>query len=379
MNNFSYQSPTKLVFGKDVVNGLGEAVQDYGRKVLLLYGGGSIKRNGAYNDVMKQMNEIGAEVYEYGGIKSNPLHSDADEAAELGREKKVDLILAVGGGSVIDTAKAVAMTVPVDHSCWEFYNKSRLPQTALPMINVLTLAATGTETNMFTVVQNQEEKLKVSVVNPVLYPKYAFLDPQYTFTVPRNYTAYGITDLVAHSLEVFFGKGESTLSDKYVYAIIKEALEYGPLLLNDLQDYELRAKVMLAATMALNGITMIGKEHGDWGVHAIGHVLSVLYDVPHGASLSVAYPAWLKYHKKKAAGRIAELGQNIFGTDSAEDSIEALQNYFVEIGSPVKLSQLDQPGIDADEILRTLIRNKASGFHYKLDEGDLREIISLFR
>ena len=167
---------------------------------------------------------------------------------------------------------------------------------------MLTLAATGTEMNRFAVVQNNQTKEKLGYGDPLIYPKESFLDPSYTISVPANYTSYGITDLIAHSLEAFFGEGEASLSDRFVYAIIHEALDNGPLLMKDPENYLLREKIMYAATNALNNLTFYGRKSGDWGVHSIGHVLSVLYDIPHGASLSIAYPAWLRLHQDRIPG-----------------------------------------------------------------------------
>jgi len=378
MENFILHNPVKLHFGKNVVENLGKSVSHYGKKVLLVYGGGSIKRNGIYGQVTDQLRKAGAEVFEYPGIRPNPVIEDVDKAAVLGRENKADVVLAVGGGSVIDSAKIISITIPVGHSGWEFIKDKAKPKTAIPLIAVLTLAATGTEMNRFAVVQNNRTKEKLGYGDPLTYPKESFLDPSYTISVPPDYTSYGITDLIAHSLEAFFGEGEATLSDRFVYAIIREAIDNGPLLLNDPGNYALREKIMYAATNALNNLTFYGRKSGDWGVHSIGHVLSVLYDVAHGASLSIAYPAWLRLHKDRIPGRIAELGINLFQTNTADQAIEHLESFFVSVKSPVRLSDI---GIDAklkgEEIYRTLYSCKAGGNHHPLKAEDYRELIRL--
>ncbi len=377
MENFTLELPTKLHFGKDVVNDLAEAIDEYGKKVLLVYGKGSIKRNGAYDDVVNQLKKINASVTEYYGIKSNPVFEDADKAAEAGRKNNVDIILAVGGGSVIDTAKAIAVTIPVNHSSWDFYKKKETPKKAIPLIDVLTLAATGTETNMFSVMQNDKTKSKISIITPLIFPQHAFLDPKYTISVPANYTAYGIVDLMAHSLEIFFGKTESSLSDRFAISILQEATEYGPKLMNNLNSYELRARIMLASTMALNGITTIGKGKGDWGAHAIGHVLSVLYDIPHGASLSITYPAWMKFHSDKAASRIIKLGQHLFNTNDIGETIEQFEKFFKSLGSPVKLEEMNITSNKKEEIINCLIKNRSKGFYYDFTGKDYKELIGM--
>ncbi len=371
-------NPVKLHFGRGVVEKLGVTLLKYGRRVLLVYGGGSIKKNGIYDDVLAQLHKTGVDVFEYQGIKPNPLIEDVDAAANLGREKKVDLILAVGGGSVIDSSKIISITIPVTHSGWDFIKGNSKPKSAIPLVSILTLAATGTEMNRFAVVQNNRTKEKLGYGDALTYPRESFLDPAYTLSVPRDYTAYGITDLVAHCLEAYFGEGEATLSDRFVYSIVLEAFEYGPKLMDNLSDYGLREKIMYAATSALNNLTGYGRKNGDWGVHSIGHVLSVLYDVPHGASLSVAYPAWLRLHLTRDPGRISELGKNLFGTTTPIEAIEGLESFFTKIGSPVRLASC---GIDAsqkgEEIFRTLKANKVGGNHHKLTDEDYRELIGL--
>jgi len=376
MEQFILYNPVKLHFGRGVAEHLGNTVLKYGKRVLLLYGGGSIKKNGIYDQVMAQLKNIGAEVFEYQGIRPNPVIEDVDAAAKLGREHNVDVILAVGGGSVIDSAKIISITIPVLHSGWEFMKGKEKPLSAVPLIAVLTLAATGTEMNRFAVVQNTLTKEKLGYGDPLTYPKESFLDPVYTLSVPYNYTSYGITDLIAHCLEAYFGAGEATLSDRFVFAIIREALDYGPALMNDLSNYSLREKIMYAATNALNNLTAYGRKNGDWGVHSLGHVLSVLYDVPHGASLSIVYPAWLKLHLDRAPDRIAHLGENLFGTATAEEAIQELESFFRSIDSPVRLSDY---GIDAQskgaEIISTWKSNKSVGNHHRLSENDYPELL----
>jgi len=380
MENFVLYNPVKLHFGRGVVNNLGKSVSKYGKRVLLVYGGGSIKKNGIYVQVMDQMKKSGLEVFEYQGIKPNPIIEDVDAAADLGRQKKVDVILAVGGGSVIDSAKIIAVTVPVDHSGWDFMSGNKTPTTALPVVGVLTLAATGTEMNRFAVVQNNATKEKIGTGWSFTYPKESFLDPAYTLSVPADYTGYGIADLVAHCLEAWFGEGEASLSDRFVASIIHEAIAYGPSLMDDLENYQLREKIMYAATSALNNLTMYGRKNGDWGVHSLGHVLSVLYDVPHGASLSIVFPAWMRHHREKAGERIIELGNALYGLGTVDETIYELEAFFTSIGCPTRLSDF---GIDArekgEEIVQTMIINEASGNHFKLGEEDYRKLVELMK
>ncbi len=377
MENFTIYNPTQLHFGRGVTDTLGKTIEKYGKKVLLMYGKGSIKRNGIYDKVTEQLKLAGAEIIEYGGIKPNPVFEDVNEAAALGKKHNVDVILAVGGGSVIDSAKITALTIPCDDSAWRIMIKMAKPQTAVPVIAVLTLAATGTEMNPFAVLQNVQTHKKIGYGNPLIYPKHSFLDPAFTFSVSREYTAYGIADLIAHALENYFGAGDASLSDKFVYSIIREAMEFGPALLDDLHSYDLRAKIMYAATNALNGLTGYGRVVGDWGVHSIGHVLSLLYDSPHGATLSVAYPAWMKVVKEKDPGRISELGKNLFGTTSPDDTISAFENLFRKLSCPLKMKDLGIDEDKKDEIIDMMKKNKVDGAHFKLSHHDIERIVGL--
>jgi alcohol dehydrogenase YqhD (iron-dependent ADH family) len=377
MINFKIENPTVVHFGKDVMNDLGSVVARYGKKVLLVYGKGSIKTNGIYDKTVAQLTGVGAEVFEYSGIKPNPVVDDVNEAAELGRKEKVDVILAVGGGSVIDSAKIISMCIPIKTTAWRVMIKLDRPKKAIPLLAVLTLAATGTEMNPFAVLQNEDANKKIGFGDKLMYPKHSFLDPQNTFSVSKNYTAYGIVDLMAHCMENYFGKGEATLSDRFVFSILDEAVEYGPKLLENLQDYDLRAKIMYAATMALNGLTLYGRESGDWGVHDIGHTLSLLFDTPHGASLSIAYPAWLKVQKEKMPDRIVQLGKAVFGVNSADDTIDVLESFFRSLESPVRLSEAGISSEKKPVILETMIKNKVRGSNFKLTQEELAEIVEL--
>ena len=377
MENFKIDNPTILHFGKGVINDLGETIKLFGKKVMLVYGGGSIKKKGIYESVMNQLNENGVEVIEYSGIKPNPIVDDVNAAAENGKQFQPDVILAVGGGSVIDSAKVLALTIPCEHTAWRIMIGMAKPTTAIPLIAVLTLAATGSEMNSIAVLQNVETHKKIPIRHDLIYPKHSFLDPQYTFSVPKDYTAYGIVDLISHAMEAYFGEGSATLSDRFVCSIILEAVEYGPALLNDLNNYELRARIMYAATQALNGFTMYGRVSGEWGVHSIGHILSLLYDVPHGATLSVVYPAWLKLMKDRIPQRILEFGKMIFNTSTSEETISALENFFISIKAPVRMNEIGIRNDKKAEIQDMMIKNKVNGMYYKLSKEDIEKVVEL--
>ena len=377
MENFISHNPTSLHFGKGVIETIGRTVKPLGSKVLLVYGKGSVKRSGLYDRIITQLNQAGATIFEYDGIQPNPLVEDVDKAAAIGRENNVDYILAVGGGSVIDSAKIISITIPVTHSAWKFYEYKAKPVKAVPLIAVLTLAATGTEMNPFAVLQNPETGRKDGYGSPLCFPVHSFLDPEVTYTVPADYTAYGIADLMAHCFENFFSVSECSLSDRFIAAIIADAMEWGPKLMDNLNGYEERAAIMYDATMALNTMTGNGKGGGDWGVHGMGHILSLLHGVPHGASLSIIFPAWMKHLNVKAEKQISRLGSLLFGNGDVDATILRFEEFFARIGSPVRLSQVGIGEEKFEEIIQFMIRNKVEGRSYKLAEDDYRKIMEL--
>jgi alcohol dehydrogenase YqhD (iron-dependent ADH family) len=377
MENFTAYNPTNLHFGKGITAKLGVTVSQIGKKVLLVYGKGSVLKNGIHAHVVDQLKAASCEFFEYSGIKPNPVIEDVNAAAKLGRENYVDVIVAIGGGSVIDSAKIISIAIPVTHDAWDFMTGKVKPKTAIPLVTVLTLAATGTEMNAFAVVQNNEAKMKPGYGHVLLYPKHSFLDPSFTLSVPENQTAFGISDLIAHSLEAYFGKGDASLSDRFVYGVIGEALEFGPLLMKDLQNYEYREKIMYAATCALNGMVFHGRAGGDWGVHEFGHIFSLLYDLPHGASLSIAYPAWLKLQSNRIPDRITQLGKKLFSATDPSETILGFENFFASIGCPVRLAEVGITSDKKSEVIAVAVKNKISGSNHKLSEQDYSDLFDL--
>jgi alcohol dehydrogenase YqhD (iron-dependent ADH family) len=375
MENFVAYNPVRLHFGKNCVNDLGEAAAALGKKALLVYGKGSVLRNGSYDDTLKQLKDSGIAIAEYSGIKPNPVVDAVDEAANIGISEKVDMVVAVGGGSVIDSAKIIAVCIADKAKGWDVMTRKHEPVGSLPMIAVLTLAATGTEMNPTSVLQNHTTDQKIGFRHPVMFPVHSFLDPSYTMSVPANYTAFGIVDLVAHSLEAWFGKGEADLSDRFVVSIIKEALDAGPKLMKDLTNYGYRERIMWAATNALNDTTMHGRVSGDWGVHALGHTLSYLYDTAHGATLSIFYPAWMRWLGEKNPERVILLGEALFGTRSVEETVQAFESYFSLLGSPVRAKESGIGEDQKERILSLMNKNSVSGMHWKLERGDRKAIV----
>ncbi len=379
MENFVAYNPTRVHFGKGVAHTLGKAASELGRRALLVYGKGSVMRNGSYRDTLDQLEKSGLEVIEYSGIKPNPIVEDVDAAASLGMEHKVDMVVAVGGGSAIDSAKIIAVCIAGKCRGWDVMDGSHRVRTALPLIAVLTLAATGTEMNAVAVVQNDRTREKFGYHHPTMFPKHSFLDPSYTITVPPDQTAYGIVDLVLHALETYFGQGEASLSDRFVESIVLETMDFAPPLMENLEDYELRARMMWAATNALNGLTSAGRANGDWASHALGHQLSLLYDTAHAATLSIIFPAWMKHMKPRIGHRLEKLGERLFGDPSPEHTIQRIEAFFKSVGCPIRLQEIGLGPSNKKEILDLMNRNKCNGKNPEnhLTDSDRAAIVEL--
>lgn len=375
MENFVTYNPVKLHFGVNVIDTLGETVKQYGNRVLLIYGKGSVKTFGYYDQVIAQLEKAELEIFEYSGIKPNPIIEDVEKATLLGRENNIDVIVALGGGSVIDSAKVMSLSIATGENPWDYMSWKLTPQKAIPLVTVLTLAATGTEMNAAAVVQNQHTGQKNGFVNPLMFPKNSFLDPKFTVSVPRNYTAFGVVDLIAHAMEAFFGQGEPSITDQITIDIIKDAMKWGPLLLDDLTNVDLRTKIMLDATLALNGLTNYGKKSGDWGVHGLGHELSLLFDTPHGASLSIVYPAWLKLQKDRIPERIIKLGKGLFNSDNVDDTIKNFISFFQKVDSPVCMDEIKINPEQKIDIINQFNKNKVSGMHHSLNNEDYEILV----
>jgi len=380
MENFIAYNPTKLYFGKQVLNDLPKEISDFGTKVLLITGQGSVKKYGYYDLVVNKLKEEGKEIIAFSGIKPNPTLDTAEQAVALARKEQVDFILALGGGSVIDSAKIINMAYANDLPVWDIMKHNVKPVKKVPLVAVLTLAATGTEMNGAAVLQNHQTLEKIGYFSPLMYPDISFLDPTFTLTVPENQTVNGIVDLVAHSLEAFFAGGIAPLSDRFIAAIILETMDYAKSLLKDLNNYELRARMMWSATVAENGSTMHGREFsGDWGTHALAHHISLLWDMPHGQTLSVVFPAWMKAMSYKIEKRLQDLGSLLTGKDEINtgETIQLIENFFKNIGAPVTFNELGLGENEKKELLDLWTINKPSGLKISLNENDYQRIISL--
>lgn len=357
MESFVFHNPTKLIFGRGQIARLGDEVVRYGRRVLLVYGGGSIKRIGLYDEVMDILNRIGAVVYELPGVEPNPRLSTVYRGIDICRREGIELVLAVGGGSVLDCAKAVAVGAKFDGDIWDVITGKARATGALPIGTVLTLAATGSEMNPNSVITNWETKEKVGWASPPYsYPAFSILDPVYTFTVPRDHTVYGIVDMMAHCLEQYFHTATNTpLQDRWNESVLRTVIETAPKVLENPHDYEARETLLFCGTMALNHVISMGTGGGDWATHDMEHAVSAVYDIPHGGGLAILFPNWMKYCLGTNPARFAQLAVRVFDVDPAGRSdtevglegIERLRQFWTSIGAPSRLADY---GIGDDQI-----------------------------
>ncbi|MBO9599704.1 MAG: iron-containing alcohol dehydrogenase [Cohnella sp.] len=383
MNAFELHNPTKLVFGAGKVQKLGELVQPYGKRILLVYGGGSIKKSGLYDEVQAQLKTIGATVYELPGIEPNPRLSTVKKGIAICREHNVEFILAVGGGSVIDAAKAVAVGVPYEGDVWDFTIGKAAIKAALPLGTVLTLAATGSEMNGNSVISDWDNKLKRSFGSKLAYPKFSILDPKLTFTVPRDQTVNGIVDIMSHVFEQYFTHTQDIpLQSRFAESVLLTVIENGEKALENGSDYEARANLLLAGTYALNGTLPTGVVT-DWATHGIEHEVSAIYDIAHGAGLAIIFPNWMKYVYKENVGRFAQYATRVWNVDKAGKSdeeialagIEATRAYFTRIGAPATLGELSISGDQIDRMATEATRYGPIGSFKKLHKDDVKAIL----
>jgi alcohol dehydrogenase len=349
MQNFTYHNPTKLIFGKGQVEELKNEVPKYGKKVLMVYGGGSIKRNGLYDQVKNLLSEIDAEVFELAGVEPNPRLTTARKGIEICKEENIEFILAVGGGSVIDCTKAIAAGAKYDGDVWDFISRKNIAKDALPFGTILTLSATGSEMNAGSVITNWETQEKYGWGSAVTFPQFSILDPVNTFTVPLDQTIYGIVDMMSHVFEHYFHQVTNTpLQDRMCEAVLRTVMETAPKLLVDLENYEYRETIMLNGTMALNGMLSMGYR-GDWATHNIEHAVSAVYDIPHAGGLAILFPNWMKYNLDVNVGRFKQLAERVFDVnpegksdrDVALEGIEKLRDFWNSIGAPSKLADYE--------------------------------------
>lgn len=356
MQNFIYYNPTKLIFGKGQLEQLASEISPFGKKVLLVYGGGSIKRSGLYNQVIEQLNKMEAVVHELPGVEPNPRISTVRKGVEICKNEGIEFLLAVGGGSVIDCTKAIAAGAKYDGDAWDLVTKKAMVQAALPLGTVLTLAATGSEMNAGSVITNWETQEKYGWGSPLVFPKFSILDPTFTKTVPKNHTIYGMVDMMSHVFEQYFHNVENThLQDRMCEGVLKTVIETAPKLINDLQNDAYRETILYNGTIALNGMLAMGAR-GDWATHNIEHAVSAIYDIPHAGGLAILFPNWMKHTLSVNPGRFKQLAVRVFDVDPegktdeevALEGIAKLRAFWSSLGAPTRLAdyQIDDSNLE---------------------------------
>jgi len=359
MNDFMYHNPTKIEFGREKENNIGRYIKEANiESVLLVYGTGSIKKSGLYERVIASLKSNGISYEELDGVVSNPLLSRVNDGIKIVKEKKLQAVLGVGGGSVADSAKAIAAGAKYDGDVWDFYiNKAQISE-ALPVFTVMTLAATASEMNGNSVIMNDVTKQKYSISSVLVNPVVSVVNPELMATVSKDYLAYSAVDIIAHSIEVYFTASvHPNFNSRIVESIIKTVIETTEILIKNPDDYDARAEFAWAAIQALNGLTPAGTDGGSFPNHMIEHSLSAIYNVAHGAGLGVVMPAWMKWYESKNPAQFKRFAKEIFNEDDSTKGIEKLEEWFAKIGAPTTLeaagiarSGIQELAINANEL-----------------------------
>jgi len=347
MNNFDLYLNTHVFFGREAASNIPQNINCYGNRVLMVYGGGSIFKNGVYEEVTTILQNGGIEYIELGGIDPNPRIASVREGAKTCKENNIDVVLAVGGGSTVDCAKAIAAAACYSGDAWDLVlDKSKVTK-ALPIFVVLTVAATGSEMDCGAVISNPETKDKYDFDSPWMRPSCAFMDPTHTFTVPKKQTAAGTVDIMSHVLEAYFSRAQGFMQDRIAEALLKTCIVNGNVALDNPTDYDARANLMWASSWAINGLTSCGKGQA-WSVHQIEHMLSGYYDITHGVGLAILTPVWMEYVlDESSVDKFAEYAKNVWDVDdndkwnAAREGIRKTRECFTSWGMPTKLSELD--------------------------------------
>ncbi|HWP52177.1 MAG TPA: iron-containing alcohol dehydrogenase [Clostridia bacterium] len=390
MNNFEFYSPTKVIFGKGVENRVGEQVKASGAsKLLVHFGGGSVKKTGLLDRVEASLKAAEVDYLLLGGVQPNPRLGLVHEGIDLCRKEKVDMILAVGGGSAIDSAKAIAMGVLYDGDVWDFYSGKARPVAALPTCNILTIAAAGSETSTNTVVTNEDGWMKRGFGSELLRPVFTLMNPELLYTLPAYQTACGVTDIIMHTFERFFSPGGlNEVTDRIAEAILRTVMQYGVVCVKEPKNYDARSEVMWAGSLSHNHLTGLGRLT-DWATHQLEHELGGMFDVAHGAGLAAMWGAWARYVYRHDVMRFARYGANVLGLNLNYDNLEetalaaisATETYFKSLGMPINIPELMDRSLTEEEIKELAAKctnfgkRKIGGF-VQLGEQD---IINIYR
>ena len=383
MQNFDYMTPTRLIFGRDAIAKLPEVMTRFGKKILLTYGGGSIKKIGLYQKVLEMLK--GYDIVELPGIQPNPKYDPSVlDGVRLCKEHNVDVILSVGGGSVLDCSKAIAAGAKYDGDPWDLISYKVKAKSALPIVDILTLAATGSEYDCGGVISRTETNDKIGYIDPLLFPVVSILDPVYTFTVSKKQTAAGIADAMNHTIEQYFVEDSTLLNDGFCESMLRSLMTNGRKCLENPEDYTARAEMMLACTYGCNGILALGNSYSGWPCHGIEHALSAYYDITHGEGLAIITPRWMRHIlSERTMDRFVKYGINVFGIDPtlpkqeiAGKAIDATYEFFESINIPMHLREVGIDDSRIDEMAHHIAVNEGLDKAYvPLTEQDIKEIL----
>lgn len=383
MQNFDYMTPTRLIFGRDAIAKLPEVMTQFGKKILLTYGGGSIKRIGLYQKVLEMLE--GYDIVELPGIQPNPKYDPSVlDGVRLCKEHNVDVILSVGGGSVLDCSKAIAAGAKYDGDPWDLISYKVKAKAALPIVDIITLAATGSEYDCGGVISRTETNDKIGYIDPLLFPVVSILDPVYTFTVSKKQTAAGIADAMNHTIEQYFVEDSTLLNDGFCESMLRSLMTNGRKCLENPEDYTARAEMMLACTYGCNGILALGNSYSGWPCHGIEHALSAYYDITHGEGLAIITPRWMRHIlSERTMDRFVKYGINVFGIDPtlpkqeiAGKAIDATYEFFESINIPMHLRDVGIDDSRIDEMAHHIAVNEGLDKAYvPLTEQDIKEIL----
>lgn len=383
MQNFDYMTPTRLIFGRDAIAKLPEVMTRFGKKILLTYGGGSIKKIGLYQKVLEMLE--GYDIVELPGIQPNPKYDPSVlDGVRLCKEHNVDVILSVGGGSVLDCSKAIAAGAKYDGDPWDLISYKVKAKAALPIVDIITLAATGSEYDCGGVISRTETNDKIGYIDPLLFPVVSILDPVYTFTVSKKQTAAGIADAMNHTIEQYFVEDSTLLNDGFCESMLRSLMTNGRKCLENPEDYTARAEMMLACTYGCNGILALGNSYSGWPCHGIEHALSAYYDITHGEGLAIITPRWMRHIlSERTMDRFVKYGINVFGIDPtlpkqeiAGKAIDATYEFFESINIPMHLRDVGINDSRIDEMAHHIAVNEGLDKAYApLTEQDIKEIL----
>lgn len=385
MNNFTFENKTKIIFGKQSEENVGIETKKYADKVLLHYGGGSIKKSGLYDRTIKSLKEQNIEIFELGGVAPNPRLTLVHEGIKICRENDIGFILAVGGGSVIDSAKAIGVGFYYEGDVWDFYEYTATPEKTLPLGVVLTIPAAGSETSPGSVVTNEAKKLKRGMGHVCMRPVFAILNPELTFTLPDYQTACGAADMLAHVMERYFVPTKNVdLTDRLCEATMKSIIIQAKKLVVNPKDYDARAEIMLSGTIAHNDSLDIGRG-GDWASHEMEHEISAMNDIAHGAGLAIVFPAWMKYVYSENPDKFVQFFTRVFNIEENHENreetillgIKALEDFYKEIGLPTRLSDVDFDNSLIPEMAVKAVKGGTLGSFKQLTNVDVEKIYNL--